>query len=95
MIDLSTDDDQLAVIAFDQDSLRYFMTVYNFDGTKVCDYEYPMNYFRVGWAAQTGGFYLDVVYKYILKSITPCGDPQYLASQRAYIQGITFTHTSK
>lgn len=49
MIDLSTDDDQLAVIAFDQDSLRYFMTVYNFDGSKVCDYDYSMNYFRVGW----------------------------------------------
>lgn len=73
MIDLSTDDDQLAVISFDQSSLRYFMTVYNFDGTIVCDYDYPMQYFRVGWASQTGGFYLDVIYKYILKSITPCG----------------------
>lgn len=82
MIDLSMDDDQLVAISYDKDTLRFYQTIYNFDGTIVCSYDYSLNLDRVGWPSQTQGFYLDVVYKYLLKSTSPCSELSYVDTQR-------------
>lgn len=94
-VDLATDDDKLSVISFNSVSLKFHHNVYNFDGSSVCEADYPFYMGYVGWPSQTNGLFFDTQNKSLLKASSPCASPDYLAAVPDSIQDVSFTYTSK
>jgi hypothetical protein len=71
-VDLSTDDDKVAIISFNSTNLKFHQSVYNIDGSHVCDADYPFNIVYSGWPSQTNGLFFDALNKSLLKASSPC-----------------------
>lgn len=94
-VDLATDDDKVSVVSFNSVSLKFQHSVYNFDGSTVCQADYPYNLAYVGWPSQTNGLFFDAMNKSLLKASSPCASPDYLTAVPDAIEGVSFTYTSK
>lgn len=94
-IGMSTDDDKLAVISFNANTLRSYQTIYKFDGSTECNADYAATMLWVSWPSQTNGLFADGLNRTLLKASSPCSSPLDLGISFSDAKKVVYTHTSK